>query len=130
MMSYKLGSFIRREFACKCGCGFAAFDTELIGVLQTVRDHFKRQYEKEVKCIIHSGCRCTTYNKQCGGKPESKHLHGIAADFSIVVVESNEKIKPREVYNFLDDTYDNYGIGQYAWGIHVDVRDDHARWIQ
>jgi len=34
--------------------------------------------------IINSGCRCTNHNRVEGGKPNSAHLTGEAADIKIV----------------------------------------------
>lgn len=99
----------RHEVACKCGCGQAAADTELLDIVQDVRDHFGSP--------VHFHCvnRCEEHNKQYG-KPTSYHPKGMAADFDIKGVEHTE------VYAYLVDKYpQKYGIICYSWGIHVDV---------
>jgi uncharacterized protein YcbK (DUF882 family) len=109
--------FSRPEFACKCKCGFATVDVELIQVLERVREHFGNPVK------INSSCRCVKHNKDVGGKPGSKHLRGIAADIVVLGVE------PAQVYQFLDDHYpDRYGIGRYNTFTHIDVRTRKARW--
>lgn len=109
--------FTRSEFACKCGCGFAAVDAELLRVLEDVREHFTQPVK------INSACRCPKHNAAVGGEAGSKHMLGIAAD--IVVGQT----KPAEVAQYLRQQYpDKYGIGEYASWAHIDVREDKARW--
>lgn len=67
-------NFSKKEFACKCGCGFDDINPELVSKLQEIRDHF------ENPIIISSGCRCEIHNKSQGGAPASAHLKGLAAD--------------------------------------------------
>jgi len=118
-------NFSRSEFECKCGCGFAAVDAELLRVLEFVRDHF----DKPV--YINSACRCPDHNKAVGGKPSnpedktkgSKHLVGIAADIRV------KDIDPGNVYLFLSRFFDGkYGIGRYSSFTHIDVRAENERW--
>ena len=58
-------------------------------VLQPVRNHFG------CPIIITSGYRCPELNKKIGGKPNSQHLKGQAADF--VVPQRDLK----EVFNYI-----------------------------
>lgn len=110
-------NFSRKEFACKCGCGFKTVDFELIQVLEIVRSKFK----KSVK--INSACRCEEYNKSVGGSDKSKHKLGIAAD---IVVEG---VNPKDVYNYLNQLFKGkYGMGKYDSFTHIDVRSNKARW--
>ena len=69
--------FKRSEFACKCGCGFAPVDNELLEVLSIVRVRFKSPV------TINSACRCEAHNESVGGADGSKHKLGIAADIDI-----------------------------------------------
>ena len=109
--------FSRSEFACQCKCGFATVDTELLEVLEDVREYYNSPI------IITSGCRCAVHNSNIGGSSRSKHTEGIAADF--VVKEIHEDL----VYNYLDEKYpDKYGIGRYEGRTHIDVRSFKARW--
>jgi uncharacterized protein YcbK (DUF882 family) len=113
-------NFDRSEFACKCGCGYNTVDTELIDVIQDVRDHFTKMYpDRVVRIHINSGCRCPEHNRSGpikGGK-KSQHLYGKAGD---IVPEG---FTVPELYDYLDTKYpDKYGIGVYTGRIHVDVR--------
>lgn len=109
--------FDRKEFACKCGCGFDVIDAELLIVLENVRTEFARPVE------ITSGCRCKLHNQLVGGVVNSQHLIGKAAD--IVVYD----FLPQDIAEFLNTEYPNkYGIGQYDDFTHVDVRLNRVRW--
>ena len=113
----KFGNFNREEFECKCGCGFAAVDVELLQVLNLLRDF----YNKPV--TLNSACRCERHNKHVGGTLGSKHVRGLAAD---IVVRD---VSPRAVYDYLETMYpDTYGIGLYGTFVHLDVRKKKARW--
>jgi uncharacterized protein YcbK (DUF882 family) len=104
-------NFSRSEFACKCGCGFATVDVDLLKVLEVVRKRFKRPVK------INSACRCNNYNEMVGGSQSSKHKQGIAADIVVAGV------KPYDVYLFLDGHMpNNYGIGVYKTFTHIDIR--------
>ena len=123
--------FKRSEFACKCGCGFAAVDKELLEVLEAVRKILNDRYDGTVYTEITSGNRCPKHNKEVGGAEMSQHQNGIAADFKVwrrtggarVLVSSNE------VTNLLDKLFPGkYGIGKYSNRTHLDVRPYPARW--
>lgn len=109
--------FKRSEFACKCGCGFDVVDHELLNVLELIR----RRFDSPV--IITSGCRCESHNKESGGKLDSQHLIGKAAD---IVVKN---ISPVKIVKFLESEFPaRYGIGLYNGWVHIDVRANKARW--
>lgn len=56
------------EIACKCGCGLASMDSEILKIFDKIRDiHGK-------PLIINSGCRCKKHNAAVGGKETSAHL--------------------------------------------------------
>lgn len=110
-------NFSRKEFSCKCGCGFQTVDVDLLAILETVRNKFRKPV------TINSACRCEDHNKSIGGSYGSKHKQGIAADIVVKGVE------PRTVYAYLDDMYPvSYGMGFYASFTHIDVRQNKARW--
>tara|TARA_R110002153_G_C13182487_1_gene485221 strand:- start:465 stop:821 length:357 start_codon:yes stop_codon:yes gene_type:complete len=112
-------NFSRSEFACKCGCGFATADSELVQVLEVIRAKFGRPI------TITSAARCEAHNKAVGGAKSSKHREGIACDIQIA------NINPFQVYHFLDKYEpDAYGIGCYSTFTHIDVRKAKARWKQ
>lgn len=110
-------NFRRTEFACGCGCGFAAMDYELLAILEDVRAHFSKPVR------ITSACRCPDHNKAVGGEEKSQHLFGMAADFVVIGAS------PAKVHQYLVGKYpDQYGIGLYKTWVHLDVRQVKARW--
>jgi len=110
--------FSRKEFKCKCGCGFDTVDAELIKVLEIIHEHFGHEL-----ILIKSGCRCSGHNKAIGGSSGSMHLKAKAADFKI------KRISPDSVWEFLVETFPGkYGIGRYDGFTHIDVRKRKARW--
>lgn len=109
--------FKRYEFACKCGCGFDVVDSELLEVLEGLREHFNNPI------IITSGNRCATHNNAIGGENKSQHMLGKAVDIKI------KDIHEDEVVAYLERHYsDMYGIGRYVGRTHIDVREQKARW--
>lgn len=70
--------FKKEEFACKCGCGRAAISSRLLLRLDKARELFGGAIH------INSGYRCENHNKAIGGKQDSAHLAGGAADLSCV----------------------------------------------
>lgn len=68
--------FDRIEFACKCGCGFNNISRELVDLLENVR------VQTGLPLHINAGCRCVAHNAAVGGKPNSAHLRGLAADIA------------------------------------------------
>jgi hypothetical protein len=66
--------FDRSEFACKCGCGKDDVSSDLVFRLERLRGFLRHPIH------IHSGVRCEMHNIQMGGKPDSAHLTGEAAD--------------------------------------------------
>ena len=73
------------EFACRCGCGYAHPQPELIGLLDMAR------MKAGIPFIVESGCRCEQHNAAEGGKQNSAHLRGYAAD--IKAIGSMERYK-------------------------------------
>jgi|SRR3989338_9474073 len=100
--------FDRKEFACKCGCGFDDVHPRLIERLEAVRELYCEPL------LITSGCRCAKHNEASGGKEDSAHLRGLAAD--IQVSNSRERY---ELLIFLLNRF--YRIGIAKTFIHVDV---------
>jgi uncharacterized protein YcbK (DUF882 family) len=70
-------NFTQEEFSCKCGCGYSNVDVGLVHRLQVVRDIVGSKIQ------ILSGCRCPSHNQAVGGKPNSYHLKGMAADWTL-----------------------------------------------
>ena len=69
--------FKQEEFACKCGCSFMDINPKLVQKLDYIRETMGMPLR------IHSGCRCEAYNKKVGGKTDSAHTRGNAADIGI-----------------------------------------------
>lgn len=111
--------FKRYEFECKCGCGFAAQDEELMRVLEDLRVQFGN-----VPIMVTSGCRCEAHNKKVGGSKGSYHVKGMAADIRV------QGATPHAVGEYLRNKYpEKYGIGTYPSWVHIDMRGEPgARW--
>ena len=121
-------SFRAKEFACKDGTDPLFVDSELVQVLQAIRDHFG------APVVITSGYRTAAYNATLpGASKNSQHIQGRAADFWVegvpvaTVAAYAEKLLPGRG-----------GIGRYpkdaahptrktGW-VHVDTRPNKSRW--
>ena len=109
--------FKRREFACKCGCGFDTVDLETLTLLQDIRLHF------DAPVIINSGCRCAAYNRRVGGAAASQHVFGRAADIRV------QGIDPAVVATYVETQHPTASVGRYNTFTHVDTRTSGpARW--
>ena len=110
--------FSRHEFACRCGCGMAAADVELLQVLEAVRDFFA------MPITITGPCRCAGHNAMTvGASLGSYHTKGMAADFTVAGIAA------KQVADYLEKMHpDRYGIGRYPDRTHLDVRPNKARW--
>jgi len=109
--------FSKKEFACKCGCGFADPDPELVSKLERLRELCGNK-----PLHINSACRCEKHNKAVGGSPKSQHLLGKAADVrKLLGMSIDEMARKAEQAGFT-------GIGRYDSFIHVDVREQRAHW--
>lgn len=110
-------NFRVREFACTDGSDPIFIDSDLVSVLQKVRNHFGKAV------TITSAYRTPTKNKAVGGEKYSQHLYGRAADIKIsgiapkTVAAYAEKLMPK-----------SGGIGIYSTFTHIDVRGTKARW--
>ena len=105
-------NFYEDEFACKCGCGLKDIDPMLVELLQQTRDEYGSPM------AITSGLRCETWNKACGGKSNSSHLFGKAAD-----VEMDNGILRYRFIRMAQMFFKRIGIAKTF--IHVDV--DHMK---
>lgn len=84
-------NFRKSEFACKCDrCKTVTVDTELVDILQRIRDHFRKPVN------INSGYRCKEHNAEVGGDPNSSHMQGMAADIRV------KGVAPMEVAKFAE----------------------------
>lgn len=108
-------NFEQAEFSCACGCGFDGIDQDIVDLLQRVRDFF------DAPVRVTSGCRCPDHNRAVGGSPNSQHLIGTAADFTV------RHVPPSVVHEFCE-TLNPGGLGYYTTFTHMDVRPGKARW--
>ena len=109
--------FSKKEFACKCGCGFDTPVPELVEKLEKFREACGNK-----PMTVGSGCRCAKRNAVVGGTSNSQHVKGTAADVYLVPgLNADQMAKIAEQVGF-------DGIGKYKWGVHVDVRGSKARW--
>lgn len=110
--------FSKKELSCKCGCGFIYENAALLSILEDVREHFGGR-----PVVINSGCRCRAHNREVGGRENSRHLYGEAADITV------KGVSPAEVANYCDSIIgNNGGVGRYLSFTHIDVRGSFARW--
>lgn len=110
-------NFRVREFACTDGSDPIFIDSELISVLQKIRNHFGKAV------TITSAYRTPTHNSKVDGAAYSQHLYGKAADIKIV------GISPKKVAAYAETLLEGKGgIGIYANFTHIDVRTTKSRW--
>ena len=116
--SKKLSNNFRvREFACSDGSDPIFIDTDLVDVLQKIRNHFGKAV------TITSAYRTPPRNKAVGGTNYSQHLYGRAADIKVA------GIAPKSVAAYAEKLLPGKGgIGIYSTFCHVDVRAAKARW--
>lgn len=107
--------FERKEFACKCGCGFDSIDVETLATLDDIRNHFDKPI------TINSACRCVEHNASVGGAAKSQHVRGRASD---IVVKD---IDPATVAAYAETL--DVSVGRYSSFTHIDTRSGiPARW--
>ncbi len=111
-------NFSVREFACKDGSDTILIDSELVEILQKIRDHFN------TPVIITSAYRHKEYNKKIGGVSNSRHIRGEAADIYI------EGVEPEKIAQYAEYIMSaKGGIGCYSNFVHADVRPNKSRWV-
>ncbi len=105
------------EFRCKDDTDPIFVDSDLVDILQKIRDHFGKAV------TITSAFRTASHNKKVGGATYSQHCYGKAADIKVsgvaasVVADFAETLMPG-----------TGGIGRYSTFTHVDVRKVKSRW--
>ena len=110
-------NFRVREFACTDGSDPIFIDSELVTVLQKIRNHFGKSV------TITSAYRTPSRNKSVGGQVYSQHLYGKAADIKV------KGVTPKKVAEYAEKILPNKGgIGVYKTFTHIDVRAVKARW--
>lgn len=110
-------NFRVKEFACTDGSDPIFIDSDLVNVLQKIRNHFGKSV------TITSAYRTPSKNKAVGGQTYSQHLYGKAADIKI------EGVSPKKVAAYAEKLLPKSGgIGTYSTFTHIDVRTTKARW--
>lgn len=110
-------NFRVREFRCKDDTDPIFVDSDLVDILQNVRDHFGKAV------TITSAFRTASHNKKVGGATYSQHLYGKAADIKV------SGVAPSKVAEYVETLMPNTGgIGRYSTFTHVDVRATKSRW--
>jgi hypothetical protein len=111
-------NFKVREFACKDGSDEILIDTELVKVLQAIRDKLGKPVN------ITSAYRHLKYNLSIGSTSTSQHVYGKAADIVCSGVE------PIEIARIADEMCIG-GVGRYGSFVHVDTRSGRyrANWL-
>jgi uncharacterized protein YcbK (DUF882 family) len=110
-------NFRVREFACSDGSDPIFIDSELVDILQKIRNHFG------AAVTITSAYRTPTHNKNVGGENFSQHLYGRAADIKV------KGASPAKVGAYAETLLKNGGgVGIYGTFTHIDTRDSRARW--
>lgn len=110
-------NFRVKEFACTDGSDPIFIDTELVNILQKIRNHFGKSV------TITSAYRTPTKNKACGGETYSQHLYGKAADIKV------NGVTPKKVAAYAETVLKNKGgIGTYSTFTHIDIRATKSRW--
>ncbi len=107
--TYLSKNFQVKEFACKDGTDTILIDSELVTVLQKIRDHFG------APLTITSGYRTASHNAAVGGASNSYHMKGMAADIKV------QGVSPRQVAAYAE-LLGVRGIGLYSTWVHVDTR--------
>jgi uncharacterized protein YcbK (DUF882 family) len=105
------------KFQCRCNtCPHREPTPELQHMIDKVEDYFGRDIQ------ITSGVRCDEHNRAIGGSSGSRHVSGEAVDFFI------KGAALVDIYNYLDKTFPQSGLGIYKTHIHMDSRPYKARW--
>lgn len=110
-------NFRVREFACSDGSDPVFVSSELVNILQKIRNHFGKAV------TINSAYRTPPKNKAVGGEKYSQHQYGRAAD---IVVSG---VSPKKVADYAETLLKNKGgIGRYKTFCHIDTRTTKSRW--
>jgi len=112
--------FTAKECECHCGCGLNNVVPALIKMLGETREL------ANMPLRITSGSRCKKHNEAVGGKADSAHLTGLAADIGI----DNSNKRYEVVMAAIAAGFNRIGIGSGL--VHLDIDDTkppHVLWV-
>lgn len=107
-------NFTPKEIACR-GTGKLLVNEDALDKLQALRDKVGKPFH------VNSGYRSPEHNSAVGGAPNSKHMEGIAFDISLSNLDRQILYQEAMTHGF-------NGIGQYPSFMHIDTRQNKARW--
>ena len=118
-------SFKVREFRCSDNTDPIFIDSELVEILQKIRNHFGKPV------TITSAYRTAAHNKAVKGATYSQHCYGKAADIRV------QGVGVEAVAAYAETLLPNRGgIGRYpvkagrpAGWVHIDTRAAKSRWV-
>ncbi|MBF0486741.1 MAG: peptidase M15 [Nitrospirae bacterium] len=109
--------FKPEEFTCRCGCGLNNISPELVATLDKVRE------TAGIALRITSGSRCAKHNEAVGGKSDSAHLTGLAADIAIGGSHERYLVSKAAIAVGVD----RMGIGMNL--VHLDIDKDKSQQV-
>jgi len=117
--------FTSAELACKgtkCGDGAGCHANGCTQGLVDALEAFRALVGKPV--IVDSAYRCAQHNAEVGGKPNSQHMLGEAADIRVTGMTAGQL----EAYARQVPAIKGIGRADHQQYIHVDVRETPAAW--
>lgn len=118
-------NFSKAEFDSKDG---AVMPLEVLQNVQKLAENLQKIRDKiNVPLTIHSGWRSVKHNSAVGGKPNSQHLTGNAADIS------SRHIAPEQLARIIKTMMDageieKGGLKAYNTFVHYDRRQVYVTW--
>jgi len=118
-------NFNKKEFASRDGAGMPEHVWQNIKILANQLEILRVHVNKPIN--ITSGFRSESHNNRIGGKKNSQHLLGKAADIQI------KGLKPKSVYKAIEKLIEQGkmlegGLGLYETFVHYDIRGKETRW--
>jgi uncharacterized protein YcbK (DUF882 family) len=109
--------FTLNEFQSRDGYPIILIHPALILLLENIRRHFAAPVH------ITSAFRTIEHNKKIGGRKDSLHLYGMAADIIV------RNVSPFEVTYYARNQLDVGGVGHYRNFTHLDVFGENRNWF-